>query len=88
MDITSLRLQNQHLTNPNFKSPQDVVSHFGAMQSQDFAAAKWSVGLRMKQATDEIVETAFNAGKILRTHVMRPTWHFVIPEDIFWMQKL
>ena len=87
-DIIPLRLQNQHLTNPNFTSPEEVVAHFGAVQCQDFAAAKWSVGLRMRQATDEIVERAFNEGKILRTHVMRPTWHFVMPEDIRWMLEL
>lgn len=64
------------------------MEHFGAIQAQDFGAAKWSVGLRMRRATDEIVENAFNAGRILRTHVMRPTWHFVMPEDIRWMLEL
>ena len=34
------------------------------------------------------VEAAFNAGQILRTHVLRPTWHFVPPEDIRWMLAL
>src|SRR5438105_15228611 len=81
-DITALRLQNQHLARPDFDDPHAVVSHFCAVQAQDYAAAKWSVGLRMRRATDAAVESAFNAGAILRTHVMRPTWHFVAPEDI------
>jgi Winged helix DNA-binding domain len=34
------------------------------------------------------VEKSFNEGKFLRTHVMRPTWHFVLPEDIRWMLEL
>ncbi len=87
-DIIQLRLRNQHLLGQGFASPEEVVAHFGAIQCQDFAAAKWSVGLRMRQATDEIIEKAFNEGNILRTHVMRPTWHFVMPEDIRWMLDL
>jgi hypothetical protein len=65
-----------------------VVEHLGAVQAQDYAAAKWAIGLRMQKATDQTVEQAFNEGKILRTHVMRPTWHFVMPQDIKWMLEL
>ncbi|HSW87706.1 MAG TPA: winged helix DNA-binding domain-containing protein, partial [Candidatus Saccharimonadales bacterium] len=50
--------------------------------------AKWAVGLRCKNLTDADVEKAVNDGKILRTHVMRPTWHFILPEDIRWMLEL
>ncbi|MGH2569267.1 MAG: winged helix DNA-binding domain-containing protein [Bacteroidota bacterium] len=64
------------------------MQRLGAVQAQDYAAAKWALGLRMKKATDADIEQAFNDGKILRTHVMRPTWHFVLPEDIRWMQEL
>lgn len=59
-----------------------------AVQAQDFAGAKWSLGLRMKRANDALVEKAFNDGEILRTHVLRPTWHFVLPEDIGWLLDL
>lgn len=88
MDILRLRLHNHHLSNPTFKKVNEVVSWFGTVQSQDYQAAKWSLSLRMQNVTDEDIEKAFNGGKILRTHVMRPTWHFVIPEDIHWMQEL
>ncbi len=87
-EIPTLRLQNTGLSNSPFKNPADVVEHLGAVQAQDFAAAKWTVGLRMQQATDKLVEDAFNRGEFLRTHVMRPTWHFVMPQDIKWMQEL
>lgn len=50
--------------------------------------AKWAVGLRLPGATDASVEKAFNEGLILRTHVLRPTWHFVAPADIRWMLAL
>ena len=61
----------------------------GAVQAQEYAAAKWGLGLRMPDTiTDSTIEEAVNAGRILRTHVMRPTWHFVTPVDIHWMLDL
>lgn len=88
MDIASTRLSNQQLPTHTFDNPEDVVRWFGAIQSQDFAAAKWAIALRCKNQTDEAIEKAFNEGKILRTHIMRPTWHFVTPQDIRWMLAL
>jgi len=75
-------LSNQLLGNGKYKKPDEVVAWLGAVQSQDFAAAKWALGLRMRRATNADIEKAFNDGAILRTHVMRPTWHFVASQDI------
>ena len=86
-DIAHQRLHNQHLLS-GLSSAEDVVRSLGAVQSQDFAGAKWAVGQRTKSTTDEGITDLFNAGKILRTHMLRPTWHFVAPEDIRWMQML
>lgn len=88
LDIAHQRLVNQHLKLPSFSDPQDIVSYLGAVQAQDYAMAKWGLGMRLKNATDLSVEKAFNEGTILRTHVMRPTWHFVTPENIRWMLAL
>ncbi|MGH2638980.1 MAG: winged helix DNA-binding domain-containing protein [Rhabdochlamydiaceae bacterium] len=88
LNIPKVRLQNQQLAAQKFEKPEDVVTWFGAMQSQDFAAAKWAIALRCKKQTDASIEQAFNEGKILRTHVMRPTWHFVAPADIRWLLAL
>jgi hypothetical protein len=60
----------------------------GAMQAQDYAMAKWAIGIRLPGSTDKSVEAAIDKGEILRTHVMRPTWHFVTAEDIYWMLEL
>jgi hypothetical protein len=87
-NIPHLRLKNTGLSGAPFESPEDVVAHLGAVQSQDFAAAKWALGMRMRHGTDKSVEKAFDDGRILRTHVLRPTWHFVMPEDIQWMLEL
>lgn len=88
MSISARRLANQGISDPRFTSPQDVVSWLGAMQAQDYAAAKWAIGLRLRVATDDDVERAFAEGHILRTHVLRPTWHFVTPADLSWLLAL
>ncbi len=87
-DIAIQRLHHQQIENTNLKAPSEVVAWLGAMQAQDYAAAKWALGLRLQHVTDADVEQAFAEGKILRTHVLRPTWHFVTPEDIRWLLKL
>jgi hypothetical protein len=86
--ITSLRLHNQGLAETRLACPEEVVSRFGAMQAQDYAAAKWAVALRAREVTNSSLDRAFTEGKILRTHVLRPTWQFVSPTDIRWMLKL
>jgi len=79
----SVRLGAEPLT-----APEDVVGWFGAVQSQDYGPAKWSLGQRCAGVTDPAVDRAFADGTILRTHVLRPTWHFVLPADIRWMLEL
>lgn len=88
LDIARQRLHNQHITRQTLETPQALVEWLGAVQSQDFAAAKWALGLRLPGVTDDDIEQAFTDGAILRTHVMRPTWHFVSPVDIRWLLAL
>ena len=88
LDITRTRLRNQRLSGGRFARPEDVVRWLGAVQAQDYPGAKWALGLRMQRARDADIEAAFSDGRILRTHVMRPTWHFVAPDDIRWMLAL
>jgi hypothetical protein len=83
-----LRLYNSGLSQSPFENPVDAVSHLGAVHAQDFTAAQWGLGLRIRNSTGEEIERVFNEGKILRIHVMRPTWHFVLPEDVCWMLEL
>ncbi len=87
-DLLALRLANQGLSGPGFDTPEQVIARLGAVQAQDYAAALWGVGLRLKDANLRSVEAAYNVGRFLRTHVLRPTWHFVLPSDIRWMLKL
>src|SRR5688500_9408840 len=88
VDIARQRLANQHLTTPTLTAPSEVVRALGAVQAQDYSGAKWAIGLRTRGVVDAAVEQAVIDGSILRTHVLRPTWHFVAPADIRWMLAL
>jgi hypothetical protein len=86
--IARARLQNQLITRAGRRRPADVVAWLGAVQAQDYAAASWGLGLRMAGGSAEMINRALADGEILRTHVLRPTWHFVAPADIRWMLDL
>jgi len=86
--LISSRLRNQRLTQTALRRPADVVAWLGAVQAQDFATAKWGLALRARGLTEAAIDRAFDDGTILRTHMMRPTWHFVTPADIRWLQRL
>jgi hypothetical protein len=87
--IAGRRLWNQHIARRAHRRPADIVQWLGAVQAQEFDHAKWGLALRMHDGvSDSVVERAFADGDILRTHVMRPTWHFVTPADIGWMLEL
>jgi hypothetical protein len=87
-EVIRRRLAGQHLGPARLPSVVDVVRSLGAVQAQDFAGAKWAIAQRASGATDAAVDRLFNEGRILRTHVLRPTWHVVLPEDIRWMLAL
>ncbi len=86
--VLALRLRNTGLSGQTFKTAAEAVAALGAVQSQDYHAAKWSLGQRIRGATDAGLDEDYNAGRILRTHVLRPTWHYVVPGDIRWMLEL
>jgi hypothetical protein len=60
----------------------------GAIQAQDFESAKWAIGVRLTRSTTPDVQDAIDRGEIIRTHLLRPTWHLVAAEDVRWMLEL
>lgn len=86
--IAARRLRSQRLLGEPFPSAVDAVRWLCAVQSQDYGAAKWALAQRAAGATDSDLDRLFDEGAILRTHAMRPTWHFVLPEDIRWLLEL
>ena len=87
-EISNIRLASQGIEPAAFENAKELVVWMGAIQAQDFAMAKWAVGVRLKNSAIETVEASFNKGEIIRTHLMRPTWHLVSSDDIYWMLEL
>lgn len=79
------RLHAQGLDAPRFDTAVDVVRHLGCVQSQLHDMGLWAVARRTKGLTKADLDAAFAGGDFLRTHVLRPTWHFVDPADIHWL---
>ena len=87
-EIAHLRLSNQALLNAATSTPQALVSKMGAIQAQDYPMAKWAIGTRLADANEAKIDKAIHTGTIIRTHILRPTWHFVAARDIAWMLEL
>jgi len=87
-ELIQLRLVNQGLTSAEFDTCAEVVTHFGAVQSQDYPMAKWALGMRARKASQADIERCVNSAEIIRTHILRPTWHFVGCKDARWMMEL
>ncbi|MDH7464398.1 winged helix DNA-binding domain-containing protein [Chitinophagaceae bacterium 26-R-25] len=87
-DVKYLRLHNQLISQQPYADAGDVVAALGAMQAQDYAAAKWAVGLRLPGATDEVIEAAIAQKTIVRTWALRGTLHFLAAADIHWILSL
>ena len=82
------RLIAQRLAGSTFPTAPDAVRSLLAVQSQDYPGGKWGLAQRLEGATEADLDASFDAGEIVRTHVMRPTWHFVDPADIRWLLAL
>jgi hypothetical protein len=86
--LLATRLKHQGLKPIAHATPDAVVQALGAVQSQDYLGAAWALALRAKGLTLADVDQALGEGRIVRTHVLRPTWHFVAPQDLRWMLAL
>lgn len=88
VEVVRQRIVNQQLAGTKFKSVKELVSWMGAMQAQDYAMAKWAIGVRLPGSTDAGIDQAVERAEIIRIHVMRPTWHWVSADDVKWMLAL
>jgi hypothetical protein len=87
-DVVATRLANQHLAKQTAATATELVGSLGAVQAQDYAGAKWGIAQRTIGVTDADIEKEIGEAKIVRTHVLRPTWHFVAAADLRWMLEL
>jgi len=87
-EIGRSRIDAQGIARANFAKAGEAVAWLGAMQAQDFAGSKWSMGLRMPEAIEADIDRAIAKGEIVRTWPMRGTLHFVAARDVHWMREL
>lgn len=87
-EINHRRLHNHQIANPNFSTPKTLLGWMGAIQAQDYEMAKWALGVRLPGATREDIEVAIENGHIIRTHLLRPTWHFISAGYFPWLLEL
>ena len=87
-EALSRRLATQRLTSSPLPSAAEVVRLLTCVQSQERDHAFFSLAMRSRKNTYAAVQREFDSGAFLRTHILRPTWHFVLPEDLRWILDL
>lgn len=87
-DIALSRLVNQQIATSKFSSLKETAGWMGALQAQDFSMSKWALGVRLPGSTEKTVNDSISKGEIIRTHLLRPTWHFVSSDNVRWMLEL
>lgn len=86
--IAAIRLLNQQLASPMFDDACDVVDWFGMMQAQQYQMMRWAVAMRTRKPKFISFKTAFDQGRIIRTHLFRCTWQLVSDRDLHWQLSL
>lgn len=87
VEVAHRRLHRQHLSGPPLPDAVAVVRHLGASQAQEVPMSRWSLGMR-SGTDDATVLAALDDGRIVRTHALRATWHYLAAEDLRWVQAL
>jgi hypothetical protein len=88
LDIARWRLRTQHLVSPYAVSARDAVGSLLGVQAENPSQAAWAVASRTQNPDQAELATLLDHGAVVRTHVLRPTWHFVRAEDIGWLLEL
>ena len=88
LDIARWRLRSQHLVWPYAVSAGEAVGSLLAVQAENPGQAAWAVASRTQNPDQAELAALLDDGNVVRTHVLRPTWHFVRAEDIGWLLDL
>jgi hypothetical protein len=87
-DIARWRLRSQQLVEPHAASVTDVVGALLAVQAENPAQSAWAVASRTADPSRRQLRSALEDGRVIRTHVLRPTWHYVLAQDAGWLLDL
>jgi hypothetical protein len=81
-------LRTQHLVAPHAGSAAEAIRSLLGVQAENTGQATWAVASRTRHPDPGELEALLDRGEVVRTHVLRPTWHFVMAEDIGWLLEL
>lgn len=87
-DIARWRLRSQHLTEPRLPGAADVVESLLAVQAENPSQSAWAVAARTASPGAADLAHLLDEGRVIRTHVLRPTWHYVTVDDLVWLLEL
>src|SRR5262245_44104719 len=87
-DIARWRLRSQRLVEPHALGVTDVVGNLLAVQAENPSQSAWAVASRTSDPSQGEMRSALEDGRLIRTHVLRPTWHYVLAEDVGWLVEL
>ena len=88
VEIARWRLRSQHLVEPRLPTATDVAGSLLAVQAENPAQSAWAVATRTSGPDPADLAGALADGRVVRTHVMRATWHYVTGEDLSWLLEL
>lgn len=86
-DVARWRLRSQFLAAPVEGAERAVRSLVG-VQAENPSQSAWAVATRTTSPDRRDLAGALADGRVLRTHVLRPTWHYVHADDLHWLQEL
>jgi hypothetical protein len=87
-DIARWRLRSQHLVRPHQTTASAVVGSLLAVQAENTGQTAWGVASRTSTPNQADLAAQLADGELVRTHVLRPTWHYVRADDIGWLLDL
>ena len=83
--LLSERLRSHRLTAPA-RTVTDAAVYMLAVQSQEFLAGRWALGIRTTGSpTLATVDRAFARGELVRSWPMRGTLHIIPAADLHWV---
>ena len=88
VDIARWRLRSQHLLGDGRAGSHDVVTSLLAVQAENPSQSAWAVASRTAQPDADDLACRIDEGRVIRTHVLRPTWHYVAADDLVWLVEL
>jgi hypothetical protein len=87
-DLARWRLRTQHLVEPHLATAAEVVAGLLAIQAENPIQSAWAVAARTAAPDPSDLARLLDDGTVVRTHVLRPTWHYVLADDVAWLVEL